>query len=89
MTKGRGSSRKPREKRPRRVRTSAKRRAEWRIFEQDVRYNLRSTSFQNKAAAFGKLLILGFIMIGIPVLLIYLAVFTVIATVFIYKKKNL
>ncbi|MBR0401311.1 MAG: ABC transporter permease [Lachnospiraceae bacterium] len=28
-------------------------------------------------------------LIGIPVLLIYLAVFTVIATVFIYKKKNL
>ena len=57
----------------RRKRTMRERWQEWGIFIQDVRYNLGNADFRRKRAAFGKLLILLFIMIGIPVLLLIFA----------------
>ncbi|MBR0374856.1 MAG: VTT domain-containing protein [Mogibacterium sp.] len=45
------------------------RRRNWQLFMQDVRYNLRNSSFQSKVVAFGKLLILLFILIGIPIIM--------------------
>lgn len=44
-----------------------------RVFYEDVQYNLRNSSNKRKLAAFGKLLILLLILIGIPVLLIVVA----------------
>jgi uncharacterized membrane protein YdjX (TVP38/TMEM64 family) len=41
----------------------------WRLFLNDVHYNLRNTSFKKKASAFGKLLILLLIIIGLPVVM--------------------
>lgn len=42
----------------------------WQIFIEDVHYNLRGVSFKRKLISFSKLLLLFFIVIGIPVLLL-------------------
>lgn len=55
---------------PKKKKTVSRRRLNWSLFMQDVHYNLSHSSFHRKAVAFGKLLILLFIMIGIPLIMV-------------------
>lgn len=56
------------------------RKRSWTLFREDVNYNLKNSSFKKKLIAFSKLLLLLFIMIGIPIILFIFAKDTLLST---------
>jgi len=54
----------------------------WNIFREDVNYNLRNSSSKKKLIAFSKLLLLLFIMIGIPIIMFIFARDTLLSTAY-------
>lgn len=49
----------------------AEKKRNWQLFKEDVHINIQNTTFKNKVIAFSKLLLLVFIMIGVPIIMFF------------------
>lgn len=50
----------------------SERKRSWKIFKEDVHINVQNTTFKNRLTAFSKLLLLIFIMVGIPIIMFFM-----------------